>query len=166
MNKIKKYSHQELEKLKQKIYQIFPPYYPNRPVFNPQMRSHFGYENDIARAEFILSSPRETIDWPAYSEVNQEATSYIFMFSNDFYKYVFPSLLAFCVSPESILPSGGVNILVGSFMWSHLDTEELYTDWELEFLLSLDDSQSRIVADVLKIHGEDLILERYWGGYL
>lgn len=166
MTKIEKYSHEELKKLEQKIYENFLPHSPNRPVFDPQMRHQFGYENDIIKAEFILSKPRAEIDWSAYSKINQEAASFIFMLSSDFYKYAFPSLLAFCISPKSILPSGGINILVGFFMWSHLDTGNLYTDWELDFLLSLNDVQSSIVANVLKIHGEDLILERYWGEYL
>ena len=166
MTKIKKHFREELTELENKIYEVFPPHHPNRPVFDPKWRHRFGVENEINRAEVILSNPRREIDWPEYSRINQEAVAFIFMFSVDFYKYAFPSLLAFCVSPKSILPSGGINILTEVFMNNHLDTGNLSMDWELDFLLSFNNVQSNIVARVLKINCDDLALERYWGGYL
>jgi len=130
------------------------------------MRRNFGIGNQADRAEIILSAPRETINWSEYSKVNQEAYCFISMFFIDFYKYVFPSLLCFCISPECVLPSGGINVLVDSFVDFHLNTDNVYKDWELDFLLSLNDAQSNTVANVLKILGERFILEKYWGSYL
>jgi hypothetical protein len=148
------------------IYDAFPHHAPNRPIFSLDQRSNFGYEDEILKAESILSSPREDIDWAAYSFVNQEACSCIYMFSKNFYKDIFPSLLHFCISPKNILQSGGINILTGVFVNSHLDTNNIFRDWELDFLLSFNQRQSKIVASVLVMANEKRALESYWGGYL
>ena len=151
---------------KEEIYEIFPSHVPNRPIFNLDEDRYLRSERDIIKAKEILSLPREDIDWAAYSNINQEACSCISFFSENFYKDIFPSLLCFSISPKCILPSGGVNILVDIFITSHLDTNNVYKDWELEFLLSFNDKQSRAVALILAGLNEKWALENYWAGYL
>jgi len=160
---IKKYC---CTKLIYNIYDIFPPYYPNRPIFNPQTRWRFGTKDETNRAEIILDVAREEINWSNYSKINEEAATFISMFSVDFYKYAFPSLLCFCISSKSILPSGGLNIVANFFVDNHLNVDNVHEDWELDFLLSLNYAQSNAVANVLKILNENRMLEKYWGEYL
>jgi len=151
---------------KEEIYEIFPHHTPNRPVFDLDLRLRFGYEEEILKAESILNSPREDIDWIAYSLINQDACFRTYMFFEGFYKDIFPSLLYFCTSPNRILSSGGTNVLVDVFIGSHLDTNNIFRDWELDFLLSFNSRQSRTVALVLYYLNEKRALENYWGAYL
>ena len=148
------------------VYDAFPPHIPNRPFFELNQRHYFGTEDELKIIENILNAPRENINWHAYSRVNGETSSLISFFSENFYKDIFPSLLYFSISPKSILPSGGINDLVGNFVGFHLETDNVYKDWELDFLLSFNLRQSRIVALILSHLNEKWALEKYWASYL
>ncbi len=133
---------------KAKIYEAFPPHTPNRPIFEPSERKYFGWEDETVRAEELLSVPRELINWKEYYSINQETDVSISWFSESFFKDVFPSLLCFTDSNEAREPNG-LHMLASSFVMFHLDINNVDKDWKMDFILSMNETQSRITAKVV-----------------
>ncbi len=138
---------------KEEIYEAFPPHTPSRPIFEPSERKNFGGyrwegEGEAVRAEELLSVPRELIDWNEYYSCSPDAYLSIPLFSENFFKDVFPSLLCFTDSNEAWEPNGLHN-LASSFVMFHLDINEISKDWEMDFILSMNETQSQIIAKVV-----------------
>jgi hypothetical protein len=97
------------------------------------------------------------IDWDKVSNLSLEGSMIIDFLNESTYKHVFPSLV-FELTRKS-------NFLVDIFIENHLNINNVYKDWELEFYFNFDGNLRKLVGSVLeRISGNlaQIALESYW----
>jgi hypothetical protein len=117
-----------------------------------------GDEKLVKKFFELISPPWRELNWNEIQDIHVDSAHVMSFVNEATFIHAFPSLLNEMLNRNPI-------VLIYMFVVNHINLDNVYRDWELNFYLSLDEEAIQLVRSILMVYDSKfakIACESYW----